>query len=228
MSLQRSFSEAPMIVSASEPHMAFLFLVDVSGSMSGKAIKNLNSALEYFKEAVCQDEQSTQILDVAVVAFNHEVQVVQPFAPVQYMENIELKATGGTDISAGVEVALNMVDDRSRFYRENGTEPYKPWIFMISDGAGGDVSQVAQKVQEREAQGNLQFFSLGVAGYDSNTLHQLCGKKVYKLDGYDFRGMFDWAVKSVRAVSVSSPGERAMIPSAADTVSNVAVDADWF
>lgn len=216
--MQRSFDDVPMIVSASEPHMALLWLVDVSGSMSGAAINSLNAALNTFKTQVCEDAHTTEILDVAVVAFNHEVNVVLPFTPVAHMPEITLQATGGTVIEPAAHVAMDMVQERSRFYRGTGTEPYKPWIFLISDGAGGDVTQAGQRVRELEEAGVLKFFSLGVEGYDSNTLHTLCGEQVLKLNGFDFSGIFDWAHKSMRAVSVSSPGDKVSMPLLPDSV----------
>lgn len=208
MAEQKTFADIPPIVSASEPHMALLFLLDVSGSMSGEPIQSLNASINKFKEQVCTDPRTTEILDVAIVAFNHETQVVMPFTPVAYMEPINLTADGGTDIAPAVRVAVDMVDERSRFYRHSGTEPYKPWIFMVSDGYGGDVADVSALVKQKEQGDFLRFWALGVEGYDSKTLHQLAGERVMKLNGYDFTGIFDWVHKSMRAVSVSSPSEK--------------------
>ena len=194
--------------------------------MSGDPINSLNASINKFKEQVCTDSRTTEILDVAIVTFNHETQVVMPFTPVAYMEPVNLVASGGTEMAPAVQVALDMVDERSRFYRHAGTEPYKPWIFMISDGYGGDVSAVSEIVHQKENDGYLKFFSLGVEGYDSKTLHQLCGEKVLKLNGYDFTGILDWAHKSMRAVSVSSPGEKVRLPALPE---NVDKDVnDWF
>lgn len=209
---QRTFDEIPPIKSANEPHMALLFLLDVSGSMSGAPINSLNKSINQFKQQVCQDPRTTEILDVAIVTFNDRTNVYMPFTPVEYMEPVNLMAEGGTVIAPAVEEAVRMVDERSRFYRGTGTEPYKPWIFMISDGYGGDVTAAAQLVKEKEAGDYLKFFSLGVEGYHSETLHQLSGEKVLKLNGYDFTGILDWTHKSMRAVSVSTPGEAPKLP----------------
>ena len=108
MSNQRTFDDAPQIVSPNESHMALLFLLDVSGSMSGAPITSLNESINKFKEQVCQDARTTQILDVAIVTFNHETQVVMPFTPVAYMEPVALTASGGTEIAPAVETAINM------------------------------------------------------------------------------------------------------------------------
>ena len=66
---------------------------------------------------------------------------------------------------------------------------------------------VASEIQSMEEAGKLKFFSLGVGGYDSSTLHKLSGQKVMKLQGYDFTGFFDWVNKSMRSVSVTAPGD---------------------
>lgn len=218
MSDQRTFDSIPPIVSASEHHMALLFLLDVSGSMDGEPIQSLNESINRFKEEVCRDPHTQEILDVAIVAFNSNTRVVLPFTPVGYMEPINLTAEGGTEISPAVRVAVDMVDERSRFYRHSGTEPYKPWIFMISDGYGGDVSEVARLVREKDQAGFLRFWALGVEGYDSKTLHELAGERVMKLHGYDFSKIFNWVNKSMRAVSVSSPSENPHLDPLPDNV----------
>ena len=47
--------ETPTIISANEPHMACLFILDTSGSKSGDAIKSLNKGINRFKDDVCKD-----------------------------------------------------------------------------------------------------------------------------------------------------------------------------
>jgi len=224
---QRNFNEIPQIINASESHMALVFLLDTSGSMGGAPINNLNAGLNRFKQEVSESSQTRDILDVAIVEFNSNFNVVQEFVPVEYMETVNLAATGGTMMSPAIRKALEMVTERSRFYRRSGSEPYKPWVILISDGApGDDISAVAQEIKEMEENGKLSFRSLGVEGYDAKILHTLSGPKVMKLEGTDFSSFFDWVNKSMRSVSQSSPGEKAK---PVDLEGNVTVDrsTDW-
>ena len=69
---QVKFNDVPKIVNVSEPHMALLFLLDTSGSMVGMPIEELNAAINRFKEQVCEDEKTKQILDVAIIEFNSD------------------------------------------------------------------------------------------------------------------------------------------------------------
>ena len=57
------------ILNMNEPHMACLFLVDTSGSMSGESINSLNVGINRFKEEVCRDKRTKEILDVAIFRF---------------------------------------------------------------------------------------------------------------------------------------------------------------
>jgi len=120
-----------------------------------------------------------------------------------------------------------MVDERSRFYRRSGSEPYKPWVLMITDGepdSDVNLSAVTQRIKSMEQAGKVSFRSLGVEGYNPKILHELSGEKVMKLFGTDFSSFFDWVNKSMRSVSQSSPGER---PKAEKLSGNVVVDTDW-
>ena len=223
--MQKTFNEAvPTIVNASEPHMACLLLLDTSGSMGGTPIEELNEGLNKFKMDVCEDKTTRDVLDIAIVAFNSEHRIIQEFVPIEYMEPVRLTAGGGTNMSPAIQTAIDMVNERSRFYRRSGTEPYKPWIIMISDGAPqDDITEIVKVIQDMEENEKLKFFSLGVEGYDSQTLHRLSGPKVMKLKGYDFSSFFDWVNKSMRSVSVSSPGEK---PKGVPLPENVDKDTD--
>ena len=206
---QRIFDEIPEIINANEPHMALIFVLDTSSSMGGEPIRSLNEGLNRFKEEVIKDKQTRNILDVAIIEFNNDFQVIQDFSPIGFMKHINLSATGGTTMSPAIRKALEMVDERSRFYRRKGTEPYKPWVFLVSDGAPTDnISAVAKEIKAMEADGKVSFRSLGVPGYDMATLRQLSGEKVLELEGADFASFFNWVAKSMRSVSQSSPGEK--------------------
>ena len=227
---QVSFSEIPSIINPSEHHMALVFLLDTSGSMGGAPIAALNEGLNRFKAEVCQNAQTRDILDVAIIDFNSTYRIAQEFVPVEYMDEVCLTASGTTKMSPAIRAALEMVNERSRFYRRSGTEPYKPWIILISDGApdaDDDITVVAKEISEMESAGKVSFRSLGVQGYDPKTLHTLCDGKVLKLDGIDFSSFFDWVNKSMRSVSQSSPGEK---PKTERLTGNVVIDVqdpDW-
>lgn len=212
MLTQKGFGETPRIINPSEAHMACLLLLDTSGSMSGDPIRNLNSAINIFKNDVMKDEKTRNIVDIAVVEFNDETNIIQEFVPIGELNPVALEAGGMTSMADAISTAIDMVDDRSRFYFTTGTVPYKPWIVLISDGGPtddpGDFDNAVRKIQDHEENGKVKVFALGVEGYDSQTLHRIAGKKVMKLEGHSFEGFFDWLNKSMRNMSKVAPGEK--------------------
>jgi uncharacterized protein YegL len=196
----------PKIAAPGEPHLACVLLLDTSSSMAGPPIDSLNKALQDFKNKVSMDEMAQKRVDIAIVEFNSVTNVVQEFTPISQMNPVTLKADGLTAMGAGINKAIDMVKERNRFYNSLGTPVYKPWIFMITDGAPtDDIENAVRRLQEEESKGKhgkLKFFALGVAGYNKPTLFRLT-KRVMELSGTDFTGIFNWMSESMVAISVS-------------------------
>ena len=83
---------------------------------------------------------------------------------------------------------------------------------MITDGYGGDVTEIARIIKQRTADKKMQLWVLAVKGYDKETVAKLTdGKRVFELvdeAGYDFTDFFDFMAISIKAVSTSSPDQR--------------------
>ena len=228
----------PKIVNPGEAHLACVLLLDTSSSMSGPPIDSLNKALRDFKEKLSMDEMAQKRVDIAIIEFNSTARVVQNFTPILEMQPVTLTASGSTAMGAGVNMAIDMVKDRNRFYHSLGTPVYKPWIFMITDGAPtDDIENAARRVQEEERKGThgkLKFFALGVDGYDKDTLFKFfegcdkAQKRVMELTdpNADFSSIFNWMSESMSAISVSRVGEDVKVAKLPDNVQVVKLATD--
>lgn len=227
MLVQETFG-APKIIAPNEAHLACVLLLDTSGSMTGAPIDNLNRALQSFRERVARDELARRRVDIAIVEFNNDARIVQDFTPIAQMEPVTLYANGMTYMGAGIDLAIDMVKSRNQFYNSVGTPVFRPWIFMITDGAPtDDIDNAARRVREEESKGThgkLKFFALGVGDYDRETLFMLTNR-VMELTDTDFDGIFDWMSESMVAISVSRVGEDIRL---GDLPTNArVVPADW-
>lgn len=209
---QSSFNEVPGggISAPGEPHMACVLLLDTSGSMYGDAIDSLNRAINDFKEQTSMDELAQKRVDIAIIEFNDTARVVQDFTPLSQMQPVTLSASGCTAMGAGINLAIDKVKERNRFYNSMGTPCFKPWIFMITDGAPtDDIESARQRIIDEESKGThgkLKFWAIGVPGYSKETLTSLT-KRCIALNEANFNGIFNWLSESMVTISVSRVDE---------------------
>ncbi|WP_425145056.1 vWA domain-containing protein [Deinococcus sp.] len=196
-----------------EPRCPVLLLVDTSGSMNGAAIAELNEGLRTFKRELEADELASKRCEVALVTFG-PVRTVSDFVAVQSFVPPVLQADGNTPIGEAVTHGLNLLRQRKELIRQNGIGMYRPWVFLITDGAPTDKWQAAaEAVRRGEAAKSFAFFAVGVKGADMGVLAQLSVREPLRLEGLKFRELFVWLSASLRAVSQSTPGDAVALAS---------------
>lgn len=200
-----------------EPRCPCVLLLDTSGSMSGEKIAALNEGLQTFREDLLQDNLASKRVEVAIVAFDTTVRVEHEFATAEHFHAPTLTAQGLTYTASGINKALDLIQARKQSYKNNGVTYYRPWVFLITDGApyGEEayvLTQAAQRVKEEETNKRVAFFAVGVEGADMNQLQTMSVRSPIKLKGLSFREMFVWLSASMQRVSHSKPDEQVPLP----------------
>jgi len=196
-----------------EPRCPCVLLLDTSKSMSGKPISELNAGLKLFRDELLEDDLASKRVEVAIVAFG-PTRVEHDFATPEFFETPDLEAEGETPLGAAIEEALALVDQRKETYRENGINYYRPWIFLITDGAPTDPWETAaKKIQAGEKEGRFAFFPVGVQNANMDVLAKLSTRSPLHLDGLRFRDLFTWLSRSLHKVSQSQLGSEVELPS---------------
>lgn len=196
-----------------EPRCPCILLLDTSGSMSGEPIKALNEGLQTFKDDITKNDLAQKRVEVAVISFDSEVNVVENFVTADQFEVPVLTAQGLTRMGDAINKALDLLQERKSAYRDNGIPYYRPWVFMITDGspqgeAPEAIDKAKQRVKEEEDNRRVAFFAVGVEGADLDSLRQIIVREPVKLQGLNFREMFLWLSNSMQQVSQSRPGEQ--------------------
>ncbi len=209
------FSQVEFDVTNPEPRCPCVLLLDTSGSMGGKPITELNQGLQAFQSALTADELAMMRVEIAIVTFG-PVKVEQDFITADQYTPQTLAASGVTPMGAAIEKALNMIDDRKQVYKQNGISYYRPWVFMVTDGAPTDEwMAAAERVKAAEAKKKVAFFSVGVEGANLEILNNISARSALKLRGLNFAEMFVWLSSSLTSVSHSTVGDEITLESPA-------------
>jgi uncharacterized protein YegL len=194
-----------------------IVVADVSGSMAGQPINELNKGLQDFQAEIMLDYIASQRLEVSVLAFGSQIHVAQEPALVNNFRMPVLYTEGSTRLVDAVRKAMTMVDERKAWYKNTGQNYYRPFIVLITDGepdGDQDMNGLSNEIRAAVESKKFTFWTLGVQGYNHNKLAQICPANTppIPLDGYKFSEFFKWLSNSISVVAKSKEGQALILP----------------
>lgn len=193
-----------------------ILLLDISGSMAGEPIRQLNEGLKAFEEELKNDPVAALRVQVMVVTVGgpEDAQVVQPWTDAADFKAPKLYASGMTPLGQGMGIALDEIASQKAVYDANGISSTRPWVVMISDGCPNDYGweSFADQSRQEEQDKRVIVFPIGTEGADFEALGRFSAKTPKLLKGLQFRELFVWLSRSMSTVSASVPGEKVSLP----------------
>lgn len=186
-----------------------VLVLDVSGSMEGTPIQELNEGLQSFSQDIEADSTTANRLEVSIVTFNSQVNTIVEPSLVTKFSMPTLEAEGGTKLVDGVKEGINIARSRKSWYKDTGQPYYRPWIILITDGDPDEMQNISNLSNEiRTAMANREFFflAIGVQSADMKKLNDISDPSwpAMKLKGLKFSEFFRWLSMSMSTVTNSN------------------------
>jgi uncharacterized protein YegL len=111
-----------------------VLLLDVSTSMSGNKIENLNKAVKDMLDTFAQEEKMETEILVCVITFGNAVAKHVPYTKASQVQWQDLQANGMTPMGTALKMAKDMIEDKET----TPSRAYRPTIVLVSDGQPND------------------------------------------------------------------------------------------
>lgn len=190
-----------------DPRVACVVLCDVSSSMAGEPIAALERGFAAFCDYLHNDILASKRVEVAVVTFGTVATVAVPMQEARALQPIGFTASGTTNMSAGLHLALDIIEDRKHAYKTAGLQYYRPWILVLTDGKPniGGFDEAVARLNAAETARGVTVFAIGAGpGVDYQQLGRLSIRRgPAPLDGLKYAELFEWLSASLSNVSNS-------------------------
>ena len=207
------------LVSNPTTRLPVCLCLDVSYSMSGNPIRELQKGVEYFFEAIKSDEIARYSVELSIVVFQSNATTILDFANIDRQRVPSLTARGSTSMGEGVNLALDILEQRKKEYSSKGVDYYQPWMVLMTDGYPTDnTSSAINRVNQLGNNRKLTLFPVAIGhDADTNILKQFSTMKndmILKVTSAEyFKEFFEWLSQSVTVASQSVPGDKPTLPS---------------
>ncbi|MDT5101309.1 MAG: hypothetical protein QOC76_5046 [Mycobacterium sp.] len=190
-----------------DPRVACVVLVDVSGSMQGEPIAALERGFAAFTHYLRNETLASKRVEVAVVTFGTVATVLVPMQEARSLQPARFTASGTTNMSAGIHLTLDIIEDRKYAYKAAGLQYYRPWILVLTDGKPNidGFDEAVARLNAAESARGVTVFPVGAGPkVDYQQLARLSLQRTpAPLDGLKYEELFEWLSASLSNVSNS-------------------------
>lgn len=160
------FNPANFTVAKAKP-LPVILLLDVSGSMGGESIKQLNIAVkEMISDFASAEKNEVEIL-VSIITFGSEVLLHTPYTSAKDIDWKDLTVSGSTPMGTAFSMAKAMIEDKET----TPSRAYRPTIVLVSDGEPTDSWEQPLRALVNDGRSNkCDRMAMAIGGAASNSV----------------------------------------------------------
>lgn len=182
------------------------FLIDVSESMVGDPVEQVQDGIATIVKALRADPYALETVLVSVIAFAGKAKKLTPLLELTQFYPPKLPVGGGTSLGNALAFLMDDVDASVQKTTAEAKGDWKPIVFLFTDGNPTDEYQAAF---DRWNRGYRRSASLVVVSLGDNANLNIFGKitetvlALKSTDAASFRQLFKWVTASIKTSSVS-------------------------
>lgn len=182
------------------------FLVDVSESMVGDPIRQVQDGMRMIIQELRTDPYALETAFVSVIAFAGKAKTISPLTELYKFYPPTFPIGGGTSLGSALNFLMDSMDKELVKTTLEQKGDWKPIIFLFTDGTPTDNTSAAfaRWNQKYRRSANIVAISIG-DNADTQLLGQISDNvlRLNKTDELSFKSFFKWVTASIKATSVS-------------------------
>lgn len=182
------------------------FLIDVSESMVGEPIEQVQNGIRTIIQELRTDPYALETVFVSVIAFAGRAKMLTPLTELYKFYPPIIPIGGGTSLGEGLNFLMNDIDHSVQKTTMEAKGDWKPIIFLFTDGTPTDNPDAAfRRWNLKYCRGNnLIAISIG-DNVNTHLLGQITDNvlRLKDTDASSFKEFFKWVTASIKTSSVS-------------------------
>lgn len=182
------------------------FLIDVSESMVGEPIQQVEAGLGMIIQELKRDPYALETVYISVIAFAGKARTVTPLTDVITFYPPRLPIGGGTALGEGLQHLMRDMGQTLVKTTMDRKGDWKPIVFIFTDGTPTDNFQVALDTWNRDWKNKAQVVAVSFGtGADLSVLYRLTDTVMLfkNSDANAYKAFFKWITASIQASSQS-------------------------
>ena len=120
--------------------LPIFFLIDVSESMAGEELYQLEEAMRTVISTLRKDPYALETAFISVIAFAGKARTIQPLTELISYHQPELPIGGGTGLGAAMNHLMDEIDRQIVVSTSERKGDWRPVVFLLTDGRPTDVT----------------------------------------------------------------------------------------
>lgn len=204
--------------------LPIFFLLDVSESMVGDNIRQLNQGLEGLVKKLMTDPHALETVYLSVIVFAGKVKTLTPLVELSSFYPPRLPSGSGTSLGLALNHLMNEIDKTVLKTTAEQKGDWRPVVYLMTDGKPTDSSDMAIKKWKDKYSTKASLVAIGIGKYASLETLKMLTNDAFILSATtegEFKRFIDWVSMSMSAQSrsvSSGPTEKVSLAKHDETI----------